>query len=485
MNIHDYRTAMERIVPGGELKGRIMNQAAPQRRNVPLRRVLAGALAAVVVLTCLASAALAASPELRTAVLSFFRIEEREQVPVPDDASGQSGSSQDGDFRQPDISQAEIGELVKAQYIRMDRHYGFSGALLNDLVWSDDSRTLLEADFWEVKNNELVPVQVDMRTNRIDITFQDIRYQGNLYWFVRNDALYFFQGAATGAGMLPGDQWNAETIPGRTDVLLLKLARGRQMDYTEYPVLYHLDTGETEDILAGTGVDRLEYAYDYLWSEDMRKVLVSCSPDPDTQQEWFCDLDAKTLTRLEDLSGLDGAVSAGFADNNTLVLTTHTTAEDGTWLTVTCYAFDPASGQRTKTMDGVHCYHWWEEKPYGVRLFGSRCVLIGQDGQVRLVDLKTGAQTLIDGFTYQKGDEFLPGPSGEKLLYYAHEPAADDLGISRLGVADLEKGTFIAFDREGYDGLYEQAIGWSGDNTVSINATASDGGAQYLILYTF
>ena len=178
-------------------------------------------------------------------------------------------------------------------------------------------------------------------------------------------------------------------------------------------------------------------------------------------------------------------VSAGFADNDTLILTTHTTSEeDETWQTVTCYAYDIPTGQKTKTLDKAHYYRWWDE-PYGAQLFGSRCVLIGEDGQVRLVDLKTGMQTVVEGFTWQTGDEFMPSPSGNKLLYYSSDSKAEGLGISQLGVVDLEKGTFIAFDREGYGNLYEEGIGWSNDSTVSINARSSDGETRYLILYTF
>ena len=205
----------------------------------------------------------------------------------------------------------------------------------------------------------------------------------------------------------------------------------------------------------------------------------------DGWQEWLCDLDAKTLVPLEELTGLEGEVSASFADNDTLVLTTHTTAEDGTWQTVTCYAYDIPTGQKTKTLDETHYYQWWEDEPYGAQLFGSRCVLIDQDGQVRLADLKTGEQTVIEGFTYRQGDQFRPSPSGNKLLYYASDSEAEGLGIVQLGVVDLEKGAFIAFEREGYENLYEKSIGWSNDSTVSINATASDGETQYLIFYTF
>lgn len=488
MNINDYRKAMDHISPSNELKERIMHKKTTHRRYAPVYRVLASTLTAILMLTCVTTVALAASPELRRAVLSFFRIEEREQVPGQTDINPSDINQPDVDQpydNQPDISQTEIGSLVKAQYIKMDQRYGLSGGLLNNLTWSDDGRTLLEAEFWEIKDNNLVPVQVDMRTSQIDITFQDINYQGNLYWFIRNGELYYFQGSPYGVDTRPEDEWSVEAIPRHTDVLLLKLAQGQQTDYTEYPMLFYLDTGETEDFLASTGARELEYAYDYSWSENMRRALILCSAGMGGLQEWLCDLDARTLIRLDELTGMGEEVSAGFADNDTLILTTHTTSEeDETWQTITCYAYDIPTGQKTKTLDKAHYYRWWDE-PYGVQLFGSRCVLIGEDGQVRLVDLKTGMQTVVEGFTWQMGDEFMPSPSGNKLLYYSSDSKAEGLGISQLGVVDLEKGTFIAFDREGYGNLYEEGIGWSNDSTVSINARSSDGETRYLILYTF
>ena len=488
MNINDYRKAMDHISPSNELKERIMHKKTTHRRYAPVYRVLASTLTAILMLTCVTTVALAASPELRRAVLSFFRIEEREQVPGQTDINPSDINQPDVDQpydNQPDISQTEIGSLVKAQYIKMDQRYGLSGGLLNNLTWSDDGRTLLEAEFWEIKDNNLVPVQVDMRTSQIDITFQDINYQGNLYWFIRNGELYYFQGSPYGVDTRPEDEWSVEAIPRHTDVLLLKLAQGQQTDYTEYPMLFYLDTGETEDFLASTGARKLEYAYDYSWSENMRRALILCSAGTGGLQEWLCDLDARTLIRLDELTGMGEEVSAGFADNDTLILTTHTTSEeDETWQTITCYAYDIPTGQNTKTLDKAHYYRWWDE-PYGAQLFGSRCVLIGEDGQVRLVDLKTGMQTVVEGFTWQMGDEFMPSPSGNKLLYYSSDSKAEGLGISQLGVVDLEKGTFIAFDREGYGNLYEEGIGWSNDSTVSINARSSDGETRYLILYTF
>ena len=243
MNINDYRRGMDRIAPDPKLKERIMRQKNTKRNYLSPRRAVNGLLAAALAMACLFTVALAASPELRTAVLSFFRMEEREQVP--------SSSVSPGG---PDISNAEIGQLVKAQYIRMDSYrYGFSNGLLTDLTWDEDWKILLDAKFWEPKNGELVPVEVDMHTSQVDIMFRDLHYQGEFYWYVRDGQLDYFSGDHR-TWDEEGEQawdWNLSLIPGRNDALLLRLSTGTQMDYREYPLLYHLDTGETEELFAG------------------------------------------------------------------------------------------------------------------------------------------------------------------------------------------------------------------------------------------
>lgn len=475
MNINNYRRAMDRLVPAPELKERIMTQKST-RKYIPIRRVVNGLLAAALAVACLFTVALAASPELRMAVLSFFRMEEREQVPS-------SSVSPDG----PDISQADIGQLVKAQYIKMDSYrYGFSAGLLNDPTWSDDWKTLLDAKFWEVQDGELVPVEVDMQTSQVDITFRGIHYQGNFWWFVQDGQLDFFTGdnrTIDEDGEHEWD-WNLSPVPGRNDVLLLRLSTGRQMEYTEYPLLYHLDTGETEDILAGTGANQLEYAYGYDWSENMRRAIILTGNRLDDQQTWFCDLDAGTLTQVNELVDLE-IYTAAFADNDTLILYSTSRDEEGILQEVAFYAYDIPTGRATRTLDPMPYYRDWEESPRGVMTFGSRCVYISEEGQVQVVDLKTGDRSLLGGFTFQKGDSFQLNPSGNKLLYFSRDYKADGLGISQIGVADLEKGVFFAFDREGYENLYEGGIGWDDDNTVSIRARTLDSKTQYLLVYQF
>lgn len=477
MNIDDYRRGMDRIAPSLELKERIMMQRTDRKRFVPVRQVARGVLAAALTVACLATVAFAASPELRTAVLSFFHMEEQEQVP--------SGSASPGG---PDVSNADIGQLVKAQYIKMDRHYGMSGGLLTDLTWSEDRKALLGYKFWEVKENELIPVEVDMKTSQVDVTHNGIHYQGEFWWFVRDGQLDYL---TADNRMVDEDgereyDWDLSFVPGRTDVLLLRLSTGRQMEYVEHPFLYHLDTGATEDLFAGLDPDVLAGSYGAIWSDSFRLALITghASEEFPNGREWLYDRETGTLTDVRTLGGV-GADMAMFADDDALILYDMTDNVDGGVQSVALYSYDLSTGLAVQTLDRTPYYRDWEEDPSGVMTFGSRCILISAEGQVQVVDLRTGERSVLGGFTFQKGDDFMISPSGNKLLYFSMDPQTEGLGITQLGVADLEEGVFFAFDREGYENLHENGIGWSDNNTVSIDASTPDGETQYLILYQF
>lgn len=476
MNINDYRRGMDKIVPDIELKERIMNQTKRKHRSV--RRVFTVALAAALTVTCLATVAFAASPELRAAVLSFFRMEEREQVP--------SSSVSPGG---PDISQTEIGELVKAQYIKMDSYqYSFSGGLLHHLTWSEDRKTLVDAKFWEARDNKLIPVEVDMHTSQVDIMFKGLHYQGEFWWFIHEGQLDYFttdNRAWDEEGEHAWD-WNFSQIPGRNDALLLRLSTGTQMEYREYPLLYHLDTGKTEDLFPGVDPDVLAQSDGAVWSDDLRLALITgrASEEFPYGREWLYDREAGTITDVAELGGV-GADSAMFADSNTLILYDSTGSIYGGVEYVTAYSYDISSGHTVQTLEQTPRYRSLAENPSGVEISGSHCVLIEPGGQVQAVDLKTGAHTLLEGFTFHPEDSLHFNPSGTKLLYFAMDPEVEGLGISQIGVADLEKGVFFAFDREGYENLYEGGIGWDDDNTMSIRARTRDNETQYLLVYQF
>lgn len=477
MNINDYRRAMDQIVPDTELKERIMNQKST-RKHAPARRAVNILLAAAVTAACLFTAAFAASPDFRTAVLSFFRIEEREQLPTPSGSAGTDG---------PDISNAEIGGLVKAQYIKMDKYYGLSGGLLRNLTWSEDCRTLEDAKFWELRDNELVPVEVDLHTQQLDVTWGGVRYQGELYWYIRDGVPYPFKGIPYGVDTRPEDQWYVSAFSGRTDALLLTVTQGRQLESTETPLLYHLDTGEVEELLTGVDPAILADSDGSLWSPNASRVLITgrASAEYPNGREWLYDRETETLTDVSALAGA-GAESGIFVDDDTLILRVYTYGPDGGDEAVGSWVYDIPTGRAVQTLAQSPIYNEQDEDPYGViPFFGGWAMEIGQDGTACLINLVTGERTVLENFTFQENMNFWLNPSGSKLLYYAKDSETKGFGISQLGVIDLKEMTFIAFDREGYENLYEGSLWWETDDTICIEASSPDWETQYLLLYQF
>ena len=471
MTIKEYQDAVGRFRPDPCMKSRVAAQIdrRTQRNGRPLRRTLTGVLVAAAVLAITMGAALAASPELRQTVLSFFHLGTAEQVPGP-------GDMDVGSPDEPGVTQADIGGQVKAQYIQVDSSW-YNSYSNNNTELKEDG-TVRAFCFWSVEDGVLTKQEEEPQESSFSVTWRGMDYQGAFYWCVRDGEVSLY---SNGYAMLSDTGWEMRPVPGRTDAVLLHVSQGSQIEYAAYEFLYHLDTGEVEDILAGTGIEELELAYDYRWTDDLRGLIVTCAhgDQVNSAETYYCDVAAKTLTEVGGLTGTE-ANYASFADNETLIVSSFTDTACSVW------SYDLMTGQKIQTLDQAHLYHEYDEAPYGIMFFGARYgVYAAQTGETSVFDCKTGEQLPVAGFILPKEGNFLSNPSNSKLLYWVYDDSAAGLGVSKLGVLDLEKGTFTSFDREGYDGLYEWAIGWFGDDRVAIHSRAQDGSTLYLYLYEF
>jgi len=470
MNREEYRSALDRLTPDSGLKERIEASLKAERRPVktfPLRRGLSVALAAALVLACTMAGALAVSPELRTLVLSFFHLEETERVP---ETAG------------PGLTQAEIGP-VKAQYIRLDgKRYSDGYGVLFQVDRSEEDARVLAVRFWTVEGGELVALEC--QTTALDLTWKGEPVQDTVYWCVTGDRAFCY---CDGPMVASDTGWTLRSIPGRTDAALLYISQGRQLDFRQYPLLLHLETGEVEDILAGTGVDKLDNAAEFDWSADLSKVVVSTN---DGQFSYLCNRNAGTLTALTPPGDAE-EVSAAFAGEDALLLFAPTWTENAGYTAGSCWAYDLTTGEMTQTLAGEPIYR--EEGP-GAMFFGNRhCVRVREDHTVSVLDLLTGTETPVENFTLDELGEFSSNPAGTKLLYYVRDAGLRGLGIAQIGVLDLEQGTFTAFDRDGYETLREVSLGWFDDDRILIHATPQDDSGthsylsetHYFLLYEF
>lgn len=153
------------------------------------------------------------------------------------------------------------------------------------------------------------------------------------------------------------------------------------------------------------------------------------------------------------------------------------------------WTYQPDSGTLTQTFSQLPVYQRHEEQPWGFQFFfgGGRGIYVAEDGGVSVLDLVTGGITAVEGFSLSQTDgTLLPNPSGSKVLFAGHNDQTEGLGISSLGVMDLEKGTFTLLDREHYGAVYEGVLGWFDEDRIAITAHGKDDYNQtYLYLCRF
>lgn len=470
MNWEEYKGALDRLTPPPELKGRIQaSLEAPAPVSRPRRRAGLTALAAAAVLACTFLAAMAASPQLRTAVLTLFRLEETEQVPVPT-----------GDWpEEPELTQGTVGQQVEVQYIHLpDAGSGcdYNNNTIFQVDRADDG-SILEVHYWAIAGNELVPLETN--TTRFSTVWDSVTYTDTVYWCEYQGVISCYNNGT--AGMALDYNCTVSALEGRTDAVLLNLSQGKQMDYREYPVLLDLESGEITDLLEGTGWEAAAPLTEVQWTDDLSAAILSS----DRTGWYYCDRAANTTASLNELTGLEVS-SAYLAEDSTLILLT-LSGPQGDCCDV--WTYQPDSGTLTQTFSQLPVYQRHEEQPWGFQFFfgGGRGIYVAEDGGVSVLDLVTGGITAVEGFSLSQTDgTLLPNTSGSKVLFAGHNDQTEGLGISSLGVMDLEKGTFTLLDREHYDAVYEGVLGWFDEDRIAITAHGKDDYNQtYLYLYRF
>lgn len=472
MNWEEYKGALDRLTPPPELKGDIQaSLEAPATISRPQRRRRAdlAALAAAAAVACTFLAAMAASPQLRTAVLTLFRLEETEQVPAP------TGERPE----EPELTQNTIGQQVEVQYIRLpDAGSGcdYSNNTIFQVDRADDG-SILDFHYWAIAGDELVPLETN--TTHFSTVWDGVTYTDTVYWCEYEGVISCYNNGT--AGMALDYDCYVSALAGRTDAVLLTLSQGSQMDYRQYPVLLDLATGEVTDLLGGTSWEGAAPLREVDWTGDLSAAILSSD-----QTGWFyCDREAKITVSLKELTGLEVS-SAYFANDSTLILLTRSGPEGNC---CDIWTWQPDSGALKRTFSQLPVYRRNEEHPYGFQFFfgGGRGIYVAWDGGVSVLDLVTGGATAVEGFSLSQTDgTLLPNPSGTKVLFASYDDQVDGLGISSLGVMDLEKGSFTLLDRENYDHLYEGVLGWFDEDRIAITAHGTDDYNQtYLYLYRF
>ena len=453
MTIHEYRKAVEEVRPPAGMKERL--RTGMQRPSSPIRhrRIPLALAAALAVLLTVFVTAVAADEGFRREVFQFFRIPTAEQVPQDLDA-GEEGEAL---F----LGTAELEGGVTVQYLRLTGRWDDENGIL--CRWRDEART--EADFYAVTDGGLQPLEARHLTTTVSWSGTD--YAVDLRWATFGDALR--------VQAFGNQNWDVSYLEGRTDAVLLRLTQGTGGAYSEYALLLDLESGETTDLFAGTGAEELTNVVRITPSGDLRRAIFSCDYG---ERLYLCDLEKKTTTPVEEVLGsqvdglwfIAGDLAGWYAMDEEY--------------RYTCFVTDLSTGETALRFADQPAYQQnWDR---GVVFLEGRYVLeVEEDRRTVLLDLLSGAETPVAGFSYPEGDSRArPNSAGDKILFLVMELDGEGLGISELTVLDLERGTAAALRREGYDVRQEVSVSWFDSDRVVIRSREADG-TQLLSLYRF
>lgn len=411
-----------------------------------IKRIFTVALAAVLVLLCTVAAAMAISPEFREAVISLFQIGEAERVPdIPAGAN--------------EVKQVTIGGKVSAQYVRLDSSWGIDSLFSHCDVMPDGS--LENERFYVLEDDGLAQVDVDAPETTIRLNYRDTDVEIRFRAFPYDGQLYLYD-VATDLEDLTLLAIYPKRLGSRTDVVVLDCEYYDGQAEGHWAWVYDLEAGEVRDVLAGCGLEALGHARPILFTEDLRYALVRAGDDTAEGTPYLVNLEQKSYSPLGELMGLDisetfGAYEAAFYGSDAVML-----AMAPLWRIEpsSVWVYHIPSGTVTPTVVDEEGLQIVDQGPdYAWNLVQK----VDKDGIVTIVDLHTGGRVKLEGITAQGNCYLKANASQTKLLWVDW---GDD-GLHRLGVIDLETGEFTAFEREGMELRYNEAVFWLDDDRVA------------------
>lgn len=444
----------------GQVDEAYVEEADPMNKKmISYRRRSRRALIAVAVVAALLissfTVAMAASEEFRNIVFNFFHIETSDVVLPVKDEPEQSGNIEH-------ISSTTIDDAVTVEYIRMDGTFDYANGIV--YLYEDGAPTAAYA----VANEQLALLEAHHES--LEYVWNGLAYSVNFNWYENGGIVY---ASVRDYDMDTSAAWIVRAIEGITDCVAVTISFGQQIEYTELPLLYDLNSHEIIGLFDGCEELQSRQINHTEIAPDLSGVLASC----DLGTDWYYyDVQMKTLLSLNELCNKK-LKDAWFIDNNTVCCLF--VEKDGTY---TCGRVDLTAKSYTENFAAVPELD--DTASSGIVLIGGRYgLLVNPERSTFVYDFKTGEQAIVDGFKYPDDDTFATlNRTGDKLLFTKTDDNVDGLGISEIGVLDLKARTFTLFDRENYDTRREISVGWFDEDTVAIQASTEEFG--YLYLFT-
>lgn len=436
-------------------------------RKRPAKKTVITVLVAAILIMASFSTALAVNDNFRDAVISFFRLGTPETVPKSGNVNHKSNIAI--------ISSSDVDGLVNINYLKLNGDYEYNDGVIftyNETDGYDNGA------YFRVENNKLIPV----KTKRAETSFDCRGYT----WSIRFD--YAVINGKLYVHNIPDDRIpevkNADAIfgyassmkAGGTQKVLLRLPflHSNLRSYSEYAVEMDIRTGKITDFLGKCGLENMtDFVHEISLADDLSKAVITCF-DKDYNgytSFYYCDIKGNKLMPIQNVTGEDVS-DAWLLDDETLFYYTKDSF-DG-------WRLNLSTGVKQSAYRGLKAY---TDENGGVQFLGGKYALLIDAGRkVRLMDLSTGTQSLIDGLSFTTFTGAYLNDDHTKIYFERY--GEDDLEIGNLGVLDIPKNKLIMMDRKGQEIRRECDIGWFDNNRIVIDA-AEENKDRYLYLYEF
>lgn len=503
------------ILSAGEKLGLFPSEAKRHSRIRRIPSLLAAVITAIAIVMSSFTVAMAVSEDFREAVIQFLGI--RQTIVVPRRTASHPMSVEP--------EKLSIGGILQGTYVHTPEaslaRNGFFMICTDEQMMNDGSHF----DAYVEENGSLVKVEPSVFSQ--DDTLPGRAFHVEFEWVAYN-------GICSITSIPAGTPCSMRSLAGPSDSVLMSFDVG----HGEYPVLVNLNTGEVTDILAGTGADQLDGLCNAAISQDHSKMLLAQS----SGNLYYADLSAGKLYSLEELSGerpdacaltgnslicwaLKGASpkerNLGAYQIWSIDLTTMERRErlsdlpatpatsydtwsalyepvlqaesDGSLVEV----YPDEEGNYTLTerpeppVSGLHFLGGFSAaSSWGNMYAGSPfAVMVDEGRNVHVMDLKTGEQSLIEGFTWPDVPypslQCIPSPDGQKLLIYGEvdDSKNGDGCISNVGVLDFRSKRYLAFNRENLNDVREETIYWFDNDQILIAASQDQSDIRDYYIY--
>lgn len=460
------------------------SRSGPGRTRRISHRLSFIAAAVLLLLMSVFTMAMAFSEDFRSAVFRFLRISGSDVVLPAEDEPDWSDSIEI-------IGETSVEDALSVQYIRINGIYtcGEGGA-----IYLYDEQTREETAAYTVENGELH--RLTPHRDSLEYTWNGIAYSIDFVWYDDGDRIYV---NSSGYDSEHAAGWSVQAVSGSDCLAAITLSQGAQIDYQVYPLLYDLRRQQLQDPVAQCEALKSRPMTWTAFSENAVLLLIDCDY---LDSDLYClDPASHTLYSLDQLSGMR-VLGAWFLDSKTICCVSEDQDGNNTCRTLTLapsgddneYAGE-TSGENPSddSSYGGICSEIFSSLPglessagRGIQFTGGRYgLLVEENGETWVMDLKTGQKAIIENFTYPSEEVFTTRNSaGDKILFVRRDSssAGSGLAVSEMGILSLNEYSFTVFSREGYETRYEGSVSWFDNDRILIEAVS--GQDNYLYIFT-